>query len=77
VVLLRFAELQIPVFEYTPNEIKQAITGYGGADKAQIQLMIRAIMGLDEIPRPDDAADALAIAVCHIHSRKIRTLSQD
>ncbi len=61
----------IPVFDYTPLQVKQAITGYGRAEKAQIQKMIKLILCLKEIPKPDDAADALAIAVCHMNSRKL------
>ena len=64
VVLLAAAERGIPVREYTPSEVKQSIVGYGKADKNQVQEMVRIILGLDHIPRPDDAADALAIAVC-------------
>lgn len=67
VVLLAAAERGIPVREYSPSEIKHSIVGYGKADKNQIQEMVRIILGLDHIPRPDDAADALAIAVCDAH----------
>jgi len=67
VVLLAAAEKGIPVREYSPSEVKHAIVGYGKADKAQIQEMVRIILGLDQIPRPDDAADALAVAVCDAH----------
>jgi crossover junction endodeoxyribonuclease RuvC len=67
VVLLAAAERGIPVHEYSPSEIKHAIVGYGKADKNQIQEMVRIILGLGHIPRPDDAADALAIAVCDAH----------
>ena len=67
VVLLGAAERGIPVREYSPSEIKHAIVGYGKADKGQIQEMVRIILGLEHIPRPDDAADALAIAVCDAH----------
>lgn len=74
VVLLALAEADIPVAEYTPMEIKQAVTGYGGAQKPQVQQMVKALLGLDSIPRPDDAADALAVAICHAHSVRIRSL---
>ncbi|MBE0523922.1 MAG: crossover junction endodeoxyribonuclease RuvC [Methanosarcinales archaeon] len=67
VILLAAQQKQIPVFEYTPAQIKQAITGTGNADKLQMQEMITRILGLDELPRPDDAADGLSIALCHIH----------
>jgi crossover junction endodeoxyribonuclease RuvC len=74
VVLLAFAEVGLPVYEYTPLEVKQAVVGYGGADKNQVQQMVRALLSLPEIPRPDDAADALAIAICQLHSTHWRTL---
>jgi crossover junction endodeoxyribonuclease RuvC len=74
VALLALAESGIDVMEYTPMEVKQAVAGYGGADKAQVQAMVKAILNLNEIPAPDDAADALAIAICHLHSAKIKQL---
>jgi crossover junction endodeoxyribonuclease RuvC len=74
VALLALAEIGIDVLEYTPLEVKQAVAGYGGADKSQVQGMVRALLNLDEIPSPDDAADALAIAICHLHSARIRQL---
>ena len=58
----------IPIFEYTPLQIKQAVTGYGRADKSQIQQMVKMLLNLNAIPKPDDAADALAVAICHAHS---------
>ncbi len=67
IVLLTAAQKNIPVSEYTPNQVKQAITGSGRADKCQMQEMIKRLLCLDEIPKPDDAADALSIALCHIH----------
>jgi crossover junction endodeoxyribonuclease RuvC len=67
VIVLAAEQNHIPVFEYTPNEVKQAITGSGRADKKQMQEMIKRLLNLDEIPRPDDAADGLSIALCHIH----------
>ncbi len=76
VVLLSLAQARLPVAEYTPLEVKQAVVGYGGADKSQVQQMVRAILGLIDIPRPDDAADALAIAICHLHSVKYLSLGQ-
>ncbi len=66
VLVLALAQAGIPIGEYTPGEIKQAVTAYGGAEKRQMQVMIRLLLGLAEIPRPDDAADALAVAVCHL-----------
>ena len=74
VALLALAESGIDVMEYTPLEVKQAVVGYGGADKGQVQAMVKAILNLDEIPTPDDAADALAIAICHLHSARIKQL---
>ncbi len=68
VVLLAVAQQGIPLFHYKPTQVKQAVTGYGGADKRQIQEMMRMLLGLEKIPRPDDAADALAIALCHLNS---------
>lgn len=61
------------VFEYTPNQIKQAMTGYGGADKLQMQLMVKALLNLKSVPRPDDAADALAVALCHAQTSRLMT----
>ena len=74
VVLLAAAEAGLDVFEYKPAEVKQALVGYGKADKRQMQEMVRLLLNLDRIPRPDDAADAIAIAVCHLQSRRIRRL---
>ena len=74
VVLLTLAEAGMDIGEYTPMEVKQAIAGYGGADKNQVQQMVKALLGLADIPRPDDAADALAVAICHLHSAKMRSL---
>ncbi|MDI6695606.1 MAG: crossover junction endodeoxyribonuclease RuvC [Anaerolineales bacterium] len=76
VVLLVLAQAGLEVAEYTPMEVKQAIVGYGGADKNQVQQMVRALLYMDEIPKPDDAADALAVAICHLHSIKARALYQ-
>ena len=67
VVLLAAERRKIPITEYTPNQVKQAITGSGRADKRQMQEMITRLLHLAEIPKPDDAADALSIALCHIH----------
>lgn len=74
VVLLTLAQASVPVYEYTPLEVKLAVTGHGRADKAQVQQMITLLLGLSKIPKPDDAADALAIALCHLHSAKLTTL---
>lgn len=72
VALLALAENNLVVGEYTPLEVKQAVTGYGGADKNQVQQMVKMILKLETIPQPDDAADALAVAICHVHSAKYR-----
>lgn len=72
VVLLTAMQAQLKIFEYTPMQIKQAITGYGKADKKQMQEMVRVLLGLSEIPRPDDAADALAAAITHSMSANLR-----
>lgn len=68
VVLLAMANHKLPVAEYTPLEVKQAVAGYGGADKRQVQEMVRMLLELEAVPQPDDAADALAIAICHVHT---------
>ena len=70
VALVAVAEKTDNLFEYTPMQIKQAITGYGKADKHQIQTMVRMMLSLGEIPRPDDAADALAVAITHANSMR-------
>jgi crossover junction endodeoxyribonuclease RuvC len=70
VLLLAAAELDLPVAEYTPAEVKQAITGYGNADKRQMQEMVQRLLDLTQPPHPDDAADGVAVALCHLqHSR--------
>ncbi|HFD40425.1 MAG TPA: crossover junction endodeoxyribonuclease RuvC [Anaerolineae bacterium] len=74
VTLLALADAGLPIYEYKPLEVKQAIAGYGGADKRQVQEMVRMLLNLESIPRPDDAADAVAVAVCHIHSARMRAL---
>jgi crossover junction endodeoxyribonuclease RuvC len=71
VTLLALADAGLAVHEYKPLEIKQAITGYGGAGKQQVQEMVRLLLDLDHVPQPDDAADAVAVAVCHIHSARM------
>jgi len=68
--LIAAAEAKLSVGEYTPLEIKQAVVGYGNADKQQVQKMVKILLNLKEIPRPDDAADALAVAICHLHSTR-------
>jgi crossover junction endodeoxyribonuclease RuvC len=68
VVLLVAAQHGLPVFEYGPHEVKMAVTGYGRAPKEQVQRMVQMLLSMAELPRPDDAADALAVAVCTAHS---------
>jgi len=70
VVLLAAAEAGLPVFEYGPHEVKMAVTGYGRADKAQVQRMVQVVLGMAVLPRPDDAADALAVAICLAHAQR-------
>lgn len=68
VILLAAQKHKIPVFEYTPMQVKQSVVGYGLAEKGQVMEMTRQLLKLKEVPRPDDTADALALAVCHGHS---------
>lgn len=70
VVLLTLFESGTEIHEYTPLQVKQAVSGYGQADKKQMQEMVRLLLRLDKIPKPDDAADALAIAITHLQSRR-------
>lgn len=72
VILLAAAQRGVVVAEYAPSEVKQAVVGYGKADKRQIQEMVRIMLGLDDLPRPDDAADALAVAICHVQVSPFR-----
>ena len=71
IVMLAATQANIPVFEYTPMQVKQAVTGYGKADKKQIQEMVKQLLKLSEIPKPDDAADGLAIAITHAGQTKL------
>ena len=71
VTLLACQQNDLPLFEYTPNQIKQALTGYGKANKAQIQFMITKLLHLKSVPKPDDAADALAIALTHAQTARL------
>ncbi len=73
VILLMAAQKNLPVFVYTPLQVKIAVTGYGRAEKSQIGQMVKTILGLKEIPKPDDTADALAIALTHAFSHKMNT----
>ena len=74
VLLVTAAQAGLEIVEYTPMQVKQAVTGYGGAEKGQIQQMVRVLLGLEELPRPDDAADALAVAICQHHSARLGAL---
>ena len=68
VILLAIAQYGVPVFEYTPNQVKQSVVGFGAAEKRQVMDMTRRLLKLEKLPRPDDAADAIAIALCHARS---------
>lgn len=70
VLLLAAENAGLPIYEYTPLQIKQAVTGYGRADKNQVQQMVKTLMGYTAVPKPDDVADAIAVAICHAHSYK-------
>jgi crossover junction endodeoxyribonuclease RuvC len=75
VAMLAAVEAGVPVFEYTPAEIKRAVVGYGRAEKPQVQHMVKLILGLAEVPSPHDAADALAVAICHVHATPPRAVT--
>jgi len=75
VVLLCAESFNIPIFHYTPSEVKLAVCGYGKADKKQVQYMVKTLLNLDRPPKPDDVADACAIAICHSHSFKLKSLA--
>ena len=72
VALLAAAQAGLPVAEYSPPQVKQAVVGDGRADKERVQEMVRLILGLERRPEPDDAADALALAICHVNSQHFR-----
>lgn len=71
VILLAAQQKDLPIGEYTPLQVKQALVGYGRAEKQQVQYMVKTFLNMQETPKPDDAADALAIAICHSHSCNI------
>lgn len=73
VILLAGRKNNLPTYEYTPLQIKQALTGQGRAEKTQVQFMVKSILGLSAIPRPDDAADALAVAICQLQTNNLLT----
>mgnify|MGYP000000756423 FL=1 len=77
VILCTAERLGVPIFEYTPMQVKQAVVGYGLAEKKQVMDMTRRLLKLKDIPRPDDAADALAIAICHVRSATSRLRRTD
>lgn len=70
VILIIGCKCNIPTFEYTPLQVKQAVTGYGRADKSQVQKMVKTILNVEEIPKLDDITDSMAVAICHAHSAK-------
>ena len=76
VLLLALANAGLPIGEYSPPRIKDAVTGYGKADKAQVQLMVRNLLDLEETPRPDDAADGLAVAITHYYYQRYASLTE-
>lgn len=73
-ILLTLEKLGVKISEYTPLQVKQALTGYGRAEKRQVQIMVKKILKLKSMPKPDDTADAIAIAICHLNSRKIKNI---
>jgi crossover junction endodeoxyribonuclease RuvC len=77
VILLALAQNDLQVSEYSPLEIKQAVVGYGRAEKVQVQRMVKTLLGLEETPSPDDVADALAVAICHLNSYKMKNLGKE
>jgi crossover junction endodeoxyribonuclease RuvC len=77
VALLAAANARLSIHEYTPLQVKQAIAGYGRATKDQVQQMVKMLLALDSVPQPDDAADAIAVAICHIHSAKLTAILRE
>lgn len=75
-VLLTLEQKSVRIYDYTPLQVKQSLTGYGRAEKKQVQLMTKSILSLKSLPKPDDVADAIAIAICHINSRKFASNTQ-
>ena len=74
-VLTAAARMKVKIYEYTPLQVKQSVVGYGRADKKQVQQMVKIILNMDGIPKPDDAADALAVAICHGHSYRMEKIT--
>lgn len=77
VLLLAGVQSGIDIAEYTPLQVKQAVVGYGKAEKHQVQEMVRMFLGLSAVPKPDDVADALAVAICHAHSAKLMSIIKE
>jgi len=77
VALLAIADAGLPLHEYTPLEVKQSVSGYGRASKEQVQKLVQILLGLDFIPEPDDAADAIAVAICHLHSARLQAMVEE
>ena len=77
VILMTAEKLSVPVYEYNPSQVKQAVVGYGKAEKRQVMDMTKRLLGLSSVPKPDDAADAVAIALCHARSFTSRLQSPD
>ncbi|NQY74160.1 MAG: crossover junction endodeoxyribonuclease RuvC [Candidatus Margulisbacteria bacterium] len=75
VILLTGEQYGLDVFGYTPPQVKMAVCGYGRADKNQVQQMVKSLLHMENIPKPDDAADALAVAICHGHSHRLQSLA--
>lgn len=69
-VLIAAAKTNTPIYEYTPLQVKQGVTGYGRADKKQVQMMVKTVLGLEKVPKLDDTTDAIAIGICHAHSHR-------
>jgi crossover junction endodeoxyribonuclease RuvC len=74
VAVLAAAQSGVKVHEYTPLQVKQSVAAYGRADKQQVQSMVKTLLGLREVPKPDDAADALAVAICHAHAARMNEI---
>jgi crossover junction endodeoxyribonuclease RuvC len=77
VIILSAARSGTPLYEYKPMAVKQAITGYGRAPKSQMQEMVRLLLNLDDVPRPDDAADGVAVAICHLYNLRMASLIEE
>ena len=75
-ILLCARRRRLGIYGYTPLQVKQAVVGYGRAEKNQVMVMVKNLLRLDKLPRPDDAADALALAICHAHSKRVGSLGK-